>query len=310
MRSLCVFFSLFWRGFLMGTADLVPGVSGGTIALLTGIYEPLIESISHINSKFFIHIFTLKWKKAFKGFAWKFLLPLLCGLCTALVTLTHLVVKLLETPSSKELLFSSFFALVIASIFICLRSLSTWHMRYSLFLFFGIILAYSITSLNGYTFKPSQTPQLWVLISGILAASAMLLPGISGSTMLMLLGVYPFALAALHGLTMGDWTLSNLSLCFTLIAGILIGLSIASRTILTLLQFYHNETLACLAGFMAGALLEVWPFQTPEPHLPSLYSSHTWLCIGIFFLSFLLVASIEYLHTQQRKRLFKNSQQP
>ena len=294
----------------MGTADLVPGVSGGTIALLTGIYEPLIESLAHINGRFFLNLVLFKWKKAFKGFAWRFLLPLFSGLFLALLTLTHLIVRLLESPSSKELLFSSFLALVIASIVLCLRSLSHWHFRYLLFLFFGVILAYSLTSLNGYKFTPTATPQLWVFISGILAASAMLLPGISGSTMLMILGVYPFALSALHGLTVGQWTLPYLSLCLTLILGILLGLIIASRTINTLLNYYHNETLACLAGFMAGALKDIWPFQKAEHHLPSLSAVHTWQCIGIFTCSLIVIFSIELLHSVQRKRRFKNSQQP
>ena len=232
----------------MGAADVVPGVSGGTIAYISGIYEELIDSISKVN------LDTLKlWKK--EGFAemWKelngnFLISLVIGIGLSIITLAKLIRHLLETQ--PILIWSFFFGLVLASIIYVARQITRWNLGAIILLIAGALTAYFITTLTPQTTNVSYP---YVFLSGALAICAMILPGISGSFILLLLGMYKPVLDAIHD--------KNIGLLATLMLGAVVGLLSFSRLLKWLFDHYENLTLAVLTGFIIGSLNKIWPWK-------------------------------------------------
>lgn len=232
----------------MGAADVVPGVSGGTIAFISGIYEELIDSISNVNIK------TLRlWKM--EGFAsmWRklngnFLLSLLIGIGLSIITLAKLIRHLLETQ--PILIWSFFFGLVLASIIYVAKQITRWNLGTILLLLIGALTAYYITTLTPQTANASYP---YIFLSGALAICAMILPGISGSFILLLLGMYKPVLDAIHD--------KNIALLSTLAIGAVVGLLSFSRLLKWLFDHYENLTLAILTGFIIGSLNKIWPWK-------------------------------------------------
>ncbi len=232
----------------MGAADVVPGVSGGTIAFISGIYEELIDSISNVN------LATLRlWKK--EGFAvmWSelngnFLISLLIGIGLSIITLAKLIRHLLETQ--PILIWSFFFGLVLASIIYVARQITRWNPGAIMLMIAGALTAYFITTLTPQTTNASYP---YVFFSGALAICAMILPGISGSFILLLLGMYKPVLDAIHD--------KNIGLLGTLMLGAVVGLLSFSRLLKWLFDHYENLTLAVLTGFIIGSLNKIWPWK-------------------------------------------------
>ncbi len=232
----------------MGAADVVPGVSGGTIAFISGIYEELIDSISNVN------LATLRlWKK--EGFAsmWRelngnFLISLLIGIGLSIITLAKLIRHLLETQ--PILIWSFFFGLVLASIIYVARQITRWNPGAIMLMIAGALTAYFITTLTPQTTNASYP---YVFFSGALAICAMILPGISGSFILLLLGMYKPVLDAIHD--------KNIVLLGTLMSGAVVGLLSFSRLLKWLFDHYENLTLAVLTGFIIGSLNKIWPWK-------------------------------------------------
>ena len=232
----------------MGAADVVPGVSGGTIAFISGIYEELIDSISKVN------LTTLKlWKK--EGFAsmWQelngnFLMSLAIGIGLSIITLAKLIRHLLETQ--PILIWSFFFGLVLASIIYVARQITRWNLGAIILLIAGALIAYFITTLTPQTTNASYP---YVFLSGALAICAMILPGISGSFILLLLGMYRPVLDAIND--------KNIGLLATLMLGAVVGLLSFSRLLKWLFDHYENLTLAVLTGFIIGSLNKIWPWK-------------------------------------------------
>lgn len=232
----------------MGAADVVPGVSGGTIAFISGIYEELIRSINQVNLKLF-----RTWKD--EGFVamWRsvngnFLLALLAGIGLSIITLAKVIRHLLETQ--PILIWSFFFGLVLASIIYVGKQIHTWRLMTYVFLTGGALIAYYITTLAPQTAEVSWP---YVFFSGALAICAMILPGISGSFILLLLGMYKPVLDAIHD--------RNLGLLIVLAAGAVTGLLSFSRLLKWLFDNYANLTLALLTGFIVGSLNKIWPWK-------------------------------------------------
>ena len=232
----------------MGAADVVPGVSGGTIAFISGIYEELIDSISKVNLK------TLKlWKQ--EGFLsmWRelnanFLVSLLIGIGLSIVSLAKLIRHLLE--NQPILIWSFFFGLVLASIIYVAKQITRWNLGAIILLLAGTFVAYFITTLSPQTTNASYP---YVFMSGALAICAMILPGISGSFILLLLGMYKPVLDAIH--------FRDFSLLATLMLGAIVGLLSFSRLLKWLFDHYENLTLALLTGFIVGSLNKIWPWK-------------------------------------------------
>ncbi len=236
------------KGMGMGAADVVPGVSGGTIAFITGIYEELIHSIKSIDMEAVKQFFTGKWGSFWKHINGNFLLAVFAGIFIAIVSLARLLEHLLETH--PVLIWSFFFGLILVSSWVVARRIRDWNYGKVVALVAGIGAAFYITSVT-----PAQTTDAawFILLAGALASCAMILPGISGSFILLLLGKYAFALNAVNEVEIGSILLLG--------AGAVIGLLSLSRLLSWLFRKYHDGTVAVLAGFMIGSLNKIWPWK-------------------------------------------------
>ena len=239
---------LMLKGVAMGAADAVPGVSGGTIALISGIYEELITTIGNID---FSLVSTLR-KKGFKAF-WlqlngSFLLALLTGIAVSFVAFMRIAKYLLE--QHPILIWSFFFGLIIASIWYVGKQLEKWNIATILALIVGAILAYYISTLPSLGTNDNS---LFLFFAGAIAICAMILPGISGSFILVILGAYKTLSDALH-----DFDIKKI---VVFMGGAVIGLLSFSRVLKWLFKNYQNTTLALLTGFIVGSLNKVWPWK-------------------------------------------------
>ncbi len=232
----------------MGTADLVPGVSGGSIALITGIYEKLLDSINAIDKTALGLLFSFKFREFWIHINGGFLLSLMLGIFTAILGLSKVIVYLMLTHPIP--LWSFFCGLIIIASIIILRDIEKWGVATIVALILGTLLAYWITSL-----PPSKSiDAVWfTFVAGAIAICAMILPGISGSFLLLIMGQYERILSALSE---RDFMVLGL---FAL--GCIVGLLSFSRVISWLLKKYHDVTIALLSGFMLGSINKLWPWK-------------------------------------------------
>jgi len=232
----------------MGAADVVPGVSGGTIAFITGIYEELVNSIKSINPSAVRLLVTGRWASFWKHVNGNFLLSVFAGIAVSVITLAHVLEYLLE--QHPVLIWSFFFGLILASSWIVARKVGKWDYPKVVALAGGIGAAFYITSVTPAT----TTDAVWfVFMAGALASCAMILPGISGSFILLLLGKYLFALRAVNERNILDLLILG--------SGAVIGLILFSNLLSWLLRKYHDVTVAVLVGFMIGSLNKIWPWK-------------------------------------------------
>jgi putative membrane protein len=265
---------LFLKGFTMGAANIIPGVSGGTIALITGIYERLIAALHNIDHNAFKLFFKFKFKKLFKKIDGGFLFVLLLGVVVSTFTLAKLIKYLLEYHES--LLLAFFFGLILSSIIVVMKMVKKWIPFTLLWFIFGAAAAYLITSSK--SISTPDTP-IYIFISGFIAIIAMILPGISGSYILLILGKYKFAIDLVSSLTSyfknafgsiinGDFSkvvslfpASEFGLAIILTVGCVMGLVVFSKVLNWLFKKYHDATITVLAGFMFGSLNIIWPWK-------------------------------------------------
>lgn len=246
----------------MGAADVVPGVSGGTIAFIAGIYEELIETIDSLDIGFF-----KTWKKdgfktAFRTYNISFLLALFGGIAISILSLAKLITYLLNTY--PLLLWAFFFGLILASILYIGKQITRYNAVVIIAAILGIGISYYITIA-----EPVQTPNsyIFIFLSGFIAIIAMILPGISGSFILLLLGSYAVILGTVQrfvdGLMATDWPAVKDAFLRLLIfmLGCIVGLKVFSKVLTYLFKNYQNITLSLLTGFMIGALNKVWPWK-------------------------------------------------
>ncbi|MGM8910137.1 DUF368 domain-containing protein [Psychrobacter sp. 1U1] len=244
--------AVYIKGMAMGAADIVPGVSGGTIALIAGIYERLINALGSIGPSLW-QVF--RQHGGIKGLlaVWRqvdatFLLFLLLGIATSFATLAGLIKHLLD--NQPLLIWSFFFGLVIATVVILLSEIKRWNAARAGLFVIGIVTAVVISNLPLLATAPSLP---YLFLAGAIAICAMILPGISGSFILLLMGAYDTVLEAVHTF--------NLTVILTLMAGMATGLLIFTRVLKWLLSRYYQGTLALLTGFIAGSLVKVWPWK-------------------------------------------------
>jgi putative membrane protein len=236
------------KGMGMGAADVVPGVSGGTIAFITGIYEELINSIKSINLNALKLILSGKITNFWKAINGTFLLSVLLGIGISVFSLAKGLKYLLD--NHPVLVWSFFFGLIVASAVYVAGTIKKWNVITVAAGIAGIIIAYFITII---TPAEANTTTLFIFISGAIAICAMILPGISGSFILVLLGMYKFILDAVGNL--------QIAVILTFLVGAAIGIVAFSNILSWLLKKYHNPTIAVLAGFMVGSLNKVWPWK-------------------------------------------------
>ena len=236
------------KGMGMGAADVVPGVSGGTIAFIVGIYEELINSIKSVDLKTLKLLFTFKLKSFWNNINGNFLFSVILGILISVFSLAKLITFLLD--DYPVLVWAFFFGLVIASTYFVSKRIQVWDWKRWLSFIIGVGIAYYITIAT-----PSQTPEnlSFIFLCGAIAICAMILPGISGSFILLLLGKYEFIMNAVKSL--------DITIIIVFACGAAIGLVLFSNVLSYLLRKFHDITIATLTGFMLGSLNKVWPWK-------------------------------------------------
>lgn len=232
----------------MGAADIVPGVSGGSIALITGIYQRLLDSINSFNGANLSLLLKLEFKQFYKAVNGTFLLSLLLGILTSVFTMSKVLTYLMDEHPIP--LWSFFCGLILVSAFIILKEIKRWHLGVVLSVILGIIIAWWVTSL-----PPTTSPDaIWfTFVAGAIAICAMILPGISGSFILLILGKYETILQAVSDkdfLTLGVFA-----------SGCIVGILSFSRLISFLLRKFYSTTIGLLSGFMLGSINKLWPWK-------------------------------------------------
>ncbi|MCP4356729.1 MAG: DUF368 domain-containing protein [Chloroflexi bacterium] len=243
------------RGICMGASDIVPGVSGGTMAFILGIYEELINSIKTLGDRdFLLAVGTFKVKRALALFNWEFLLAVGLGILIAIITLSGILETLLI--NYPVYIWSFFFGLVLASAFVVSKRIKQWTIGKFTVLAAGAFSAYLLVGL-----VPLQTPDTWWfwMFTGAVASSAMILPGVSGAFLLVLLGKYLDTLSAVNAARSGDF--SEIWRIFFMGLGAGLGLITVSQVLSWLFKKYHDWTVAVLIGLMLGSLRKVWPWK-------------------------------------------------
>ena len=250
------------KGAVMGAADAVPGVSGGTMALITGIYERLVAALASIKLSLLDELRKGEFRTVWQQIDGNFLLALGVGILVSLFTVLSFIHNLLET--SPQLLWSFFLGLIAASLVFLMRH-QVWHRWDILLMIAGTAIAAGIALSSGVGLTVSPVT---LVLGGALAISAMLLPGISGSFILLLLGLYPAVVEAVHA--------RDLPIIAWVALGCLIGILAFSRVLNWLLKHWHDRVMGFMLGFILGALIKVWPWQAGEQWwLPGGYEQYT-----------------------------------
>lgn len=271
----------------MGAANVIPGVSGGTIALITGIYERLINAIKACD----VTAFKLVLAKDFAGFAKhidaRFLGAIGLGVVVSIVTLAKLFEYLLR--SHEQFTMAFFFGLILLSLYYVAKQISSWSPSVIASLIVGSAIAIGIALLAPASENSSF---IYVFLCGVIAISSMILPGLSGSFVLIIMGNYALVLGAITSL--------SLNILVPLALGCAVGLILFSHIIAWIFKHYKNQTLALMTGFVLGSLVVIWPWKTAimqtvqragkppkevvasyEWYIPDLINANTWLCVAL-----------------------------
>ena len=259
MRKLKDYLMVGVKGACMGAADVIPGVSGGTIAFITGIYDEFVGSIARVDAEAVRLLLKGKIRDFWKHINGWFLLSVVAGIGVSVVSLAGLMQMLLSDYPVQTWAF--FFGLIVASSIFILRGISGWKALDGGLLALGVVLGVTVCTLS-----PTQTPDaLWfIFISGAIAICAMILPGISGSFILLILGKYQYIMEAISGLTTGENFSQNLVIIAVFLVGAVFGILSFSKFLHWLLARWNKETLIVLAGFIIGSLVKVWPWSNAE----------------------------------------------
>lgn len=271
-------FSTFLKGVAIGAVDIIPGVSGGTIALILKIYNKILGQLQKINLNLLKNFLRGRFKLVFAQIDGKFLVALILGIASAIFSLSHLISWGLEKYPGY--LFSLFFGLIIASSILLIPK-DSLKIKPILFLILGLILAFLITSLS-----PANTPEtyLFIFLSGAIAICAMILPGISGSFALLLLGKYQFMLEAIKNPLVAH----NIIIIIIFVLGCIIGLLSFSRFLNFLLKKYYTPTLMLLIGFMLGSLNKIWPFKIEGQNVWPTINQEFFISLGLAIIGILI----------------------
>lgn len=283
------------KGMGMGAADVVPGVSGGTIAFIVGIYDELINSIKSINGESLKLLFSGNLKAFWQYIHANFLFSILLGIGISVFSLAKVITWLLV--AHPVLVWSFFFGLVLASTWFVSKDIKEWNCKTIAGFMAGAIIAFYITIAT-----PAETSAEWwfIFICGAIAICAMILPGISGSFILVLLGKYFFIMEAVKTL--------NIKVMLIFAAGAFIGITTFSRVLSYALKYFRNITLAVLTGFMLGSLNKVWPWKEKietmaDGHIIELESNilpsgQVWEAVALALIGFFSVYFLEKLSTK------------
>ena len=278
---------LFFKGVFMGIADAMPGISGGTIALLVGIYEELVNTISRLNlriiSEFKIRDFNSFWKKI-NG---NFLITLILGVSISLISFVKVSASLLE--NYPLFVWSFFLGLIFATIYVIFKLINKWYLTNFIILFFCIFFSVYISSFT--VDVTNEISLLYIFMSGIIASSAMILPGISGSLVLVILGVYTYMIKSLDNL--------ELVVIFTFIFGSLIGLLSFSKILKYLFKNYRDLTYTIMLGLVIGSIEKAWPWN--KELAVEISNLNMFFSISLVIFGLIIVLLVERLKKQNDK---------
>ena len=248
------------RGLLMGGADIIPGVSGGTMALILGIYERLVTAISQFDTTLVGHVRGRQWRRAAEHVDLRFLVGLGSGILLGIGSLATLMNYLLQHQLQPTL--AVFFGLILASSGLVARMVQRWDIAAGLLTLAGAGFAFWLVA---QPFMAGRDGYGYLFLCGMVAICAMILPGISGAFILLILGKYEHVTGVIRGLVHGQVTVENLLTMVVFAAGCTIGLLSFSKVLRWLLAHYHARTMAVLCGFMIGSLRKIWPFKLVPP---------------------------------------------
>ena len=278
-RNTSDYITLFFKGIFMGIADAMPGISGGTIALLLGIYEELIESISELKISLFSKLINKGFKSFWEKLNGNFLLVLVSGIGISLISFVKISASFLE--NFPLFIWSFFLGLIFATVYVIYKLINQWHNLNFFFLIISIIFSIFLSSFSAY--DTDEISLLYILFSGIIASSAMILPGISGSLILVILGVYAYLIKALDNL--------ELIVIFTFISGAIIGLLGFSKILKYLFNNHRDATYTIMLGLVIGSIENVWPWN--KSFSTELSNLNLFLSISLVILGFLIVILLE-----------------
>ena len=278
-RNTSDYITLFFKGIFMGIADAMPGISGGTIALLLGIYEELIESISELKISLFSKLINKGFKSFWEKLNGNFLLVLVSGIGISLISFVKISASFLE--SFPLFIWSFFLGLIFATVYVIYKLINQWHNLNFFFLIISIVFSIFLSSFSAY--DTDEISLLYILFSGIIASSAMILPGISGSLILVILGVYAYLIKALDNL--------ELIVIFTFISGAIIRLLGFSKILKYLFNNHRDATYTIMLGLVIGSIENVWPWN--KSFSTELSNLNLFLSISLVILGFLIVILLE-----------------
>jgi len=278
-RNTSDYITLFFKGIFMGIADAMPGISGGTIALLLGIYEELIESISELKISLFSKLINKGFKSFWEKLNGNFLLVLVLGIVISLISFVKISASFLE--SFPLFIWSFFLGLIFATVYVIYKLINQWYNLNFFFLILSIIFSIFLSSFSPY--ETDEISLLYILFSGIIASSAMILPGISGSLILVILGVYAYLIKALDNL--------ELIIIFTFISGAIIGLLGFSKILKYLFNNHRDATYAIMLGLVIGSIGNIWPWN--KSFSTELSNLNLFLSISLVILGFVIVILLE-----------------
>ena len=303
-RPFIAYLGLTMKGFCMGAADVVPGVSGGTMAFILGIYEELIKSIRSFDLSFLRLLFSLRLKDALYHVSWQFLVAVGLGILMAIFTLARILAWLLQ--NQPVLIWSFFFGLIVASLFTVSKHLNKWTPSIFVWIGLGALCTYLLVGM-----VPGNTPNTaWFLfVSGAIAICAMILPGISGAFILVLLGKYHYVLEAVND--------RDVLTLLVLATGAGVGLVTFVRLLNWLFNRYHDITIALLTGLMLGSLRKIWPWKktlqsvkdihgnviaTAQANiLPSHWDTEIIVALCLIVVGFLVVFTLNFLAEKKNR---------
>ena len=285
---------LFLKGICMGSADIIPGVSGGTMALILGIYEDLIRAIRSFDSRFIRSIFSFKIRDAFEHVPLGILLPVLSGIAIAILTLSRIISFLLF--KYPYIVWSLFFGLIMASAFSITKRVSPISADVVSVLLAGTIIGYVLVG-----FMPVSSPDslYFIFFCGALSICAMILPGISGAFILVILGKYHYMLNAIN--------YGRVDIVFVFLMGAATGIVLFSRILNFMLQRYRRHTIFLLSGLMLGSLRKIWPWKVVTNGLyvnvlPSKFNGELLFCLIMLSVGISIVFAVDHLNERGRDR--------
>lgn len=278
---------LYAKAFAMGAADLIPGVSGGTIAFITGIYGQLLGAISSLNTQLLRDILSRRYRKAFSNVPLRFMAVMALGIGSALLSLSRLMHYLMLNHG--EFTWAFFFGLIAASGIVIFRQLDTRGLGPCALVLAGGVFSYAIVGL-----VPVETPESWwfIFLCGVIGITAMILPGISGSFLLLILGKYEFIISALRA----PFADHHPFILGIFMAGMATGLLAFSKILHRLMMTHRNRTMAFLTGILLGSLRKVWPWKSSDGGgngWPMALDGEFALILGLIALGFALVFRLE-----------------